>query len=126
MKVVLAALLLALMSDAASAQTSTIHKLTWALTGFSAGTTNLPWLELDVLETGRYMAAHGAVLSETRQLSPVTGTCAKTSTGFYCNLQIDRNSYFLDVDVQLNGKITGRDAAGNVLPEATATLHSRQ
>jgi hypothetical protein len=114
---------LAVLSSAAAAQT---YKLTWALTDFSAGGVNFPWLELDIMQTGRYLAAHGAVLTETRQLSPVTGTCVAVGNGYFCNLQVDRNSYFLTVDSQLNGKVTGRDGAGNLLPEATAKLYSKQ
>ena len=121
MKTLVAALLLAVLSNAASAQT---YKLTWSLTGFTAGGVSFSWLELDVMETGRYMAAHGAVLTVSRQLSPVTGTCARDGNGFFCHLQVDRNSYFLSVDGQLNGKITGRDGLNNTIPEATAKLHS--
>jgi hypothetical protein len=103
------------------------HRITWALTGFTAGGTAFPWLELDVVELGRYISAHGAILTEARQLSPATGTCARVAAGgFFCNLQIDRNSYFMSLDAQLNGTITGRDGSGNVLPESVVTLHSRQ
>lgn len=123
MKKLIAVLLLASLSGSALAQT---YKLTWTLTGFSSGGVNFPALELDVVSSGRYMSAHGAILTETRQLSPASGTCVQITGGFYCNLQIDRSSFFLAVDTKLNGKLTGRDAAGTVLPEATATLASTQ
>jgi hypothetical protein len=123
LKSIITALLLAAVSNAAVAQT---HKVTWALTDFSAGSTSFSWLELDVVETGRYMSAHGAILTQAKQLSPVSGTCAPISSGYFCNLHIDRSSYYLSLDTKLNGKVTGRDAAGNSLPEATATLYSRQ
>lgn len=124
MKQILAALVMAALCGPAWAQT---YKITWSMTGFVAGGTTFPWLELDVVELGRYMAAHGAILTEARQLSPATGTCSRVTTGgHFCNLQIDRNSYFLTLDAQLNGKMTGRDASGNALPEATLTVHSKQ
>ncbi len=58
MKSIINALLLAAVSNAALAQT---YKVTWVLTDFSAGGTSFSWLELDVVETGRYMSAHGAI-----------------------------------------------------------------
>lgn len=124
MKTLWTAALLAVFAMPAWAQT---YKVTWTLTGFTAGGTPFSSLELDVQETGRYLAAHGALLTETRQLSPVTGTCARLNNGgFFCNLQVDRNSYFLTLDSQLNGKITGRDSSGNTIPESTATLYRRE
>jgi hypothetical protein len=122
-KNVFAGLLLLIVSNIACAQS---YKITWALTGFSSGGINFPWLELDILETGRYLAAHGAILTENRQLSPASGTCVPTTDGYFCNLQIDRNSVFLTLDKQANGRLTGRDGSGNALPEATMTLHSVQ
>jgi hypothetical protein len=124
LRILTVAIVLACLSTSAAAQAT--YKLTWKVTGFLAGGVDFPWLELDVATTGRYLAAHGAILTESRQLSPASGTCVQTVTGYVCNLQIDRNSYFLSVDAQLNGKLTGRDAAGNALPEATVTLHSKQ
>ncbi len=123
MKTLVIILLLTSLSSSAWAQS---YKLTWAVTDLNVGGVNFPLLELDVMQTGRYMAAHGAVLTQSRQLSPASGTCSPIPGGYFCNLQIDRSSFFLSLDNQLNGKITGRDSAGNALPEATATLLLKQ
>ena len=123
MKQLGAVLFFALLSTTATAQT---YQMAWVLTNFSAGGTAFPLLELDIEDTGRYFAAHGAILTQSRALSPVSGTCARVTTGFFCNLQIDRSSYFMSLDANFNGKISGRDGSGNALPESTATFQKPQ
>ncbi len=124
MKGMRAALLLLLAASVAAAQAT--YKLTWSVAGFVVGGTTFSTLELDIAETGRYLSAHGAILTEARQLSPVTGTCSRTTTGYFCNLQVDRSSLFMAVDNQLNGRIFGRDGSGTALTEVAMTLLSRQ
>ena len=82
--------------------------------GLFAGGGQQVALAVDMNIGDRYLAVNGAITSDNGLSSPATGTCFLTAnfSGAFCNLQIDQFSYTLDLDSNLNGTITAKDANG--------------
>lgn len=78
-------------------------------------------LALDIDLGDEYMAANGVMKAGALGV-PATGTCFFTSTGgVFCNLQVDQDSYSVDLSVQLSGTLIVKGANGTIVD--TAPIH---
>jgi len=79
-------------------------------------------IRLDLDLGSRYISAHGVVVNEIGS-APATGTCVITAlNGIFCNLQIDQNSYTLDIQASLSGTVSVKNQAGLILETGIVTV----
>lgn len=82
--------------------------------GIIAGNTTWEKLALDVSSTRSSFITAAGVIGTDYFASPATGTCFATDNGgAYCNLQVDQYSINLELDGNLNGTISVKNALGN-------------
>lgn len=121
MKRVIAGLLLAgsVMAD----QGSSDFSVDILLTGVQIGQVTDDVMRLDLDVGARFISAHGAVVDTEGTSYPGAGSCFVTNSGgVFCNVQIDQFSYSLDLDQNMEGTVTVKDAAGSVLDTGTARI----
>jgi hypothetical protein len=81
---------------------------------------NLTRLRIEIDTDGVFMGAHGAGNFNM----PATGTCFPLADGrMYCNFQADQLSFNLELQRNLSGTITSKDASGFITDTAPVSLY---
>lgn len=121
MKKAMIATVLAFAASTASAQSD--FALTFAVPdGLTAGTSTYNEIRLDADIGSRFISTHG-VLSDGEFWAPATGSCFATGVGgVLCNVQADQYSITMDMDGNLSGTATMKNANGMVVD--TSSVHA--
>lgn len=91
--------------------------------GVTVGGLSLTEIRLDLDVGTRFISAHGVALDELGLSVPATGTCFVTaSNGIFCNIQVDQNSYTLDLGPTLVGNIFLKNEFGVIAETGTVFI----
>lgn len=79
--------------------------------------------EIDLVQGPRYFTVNGSFGTADGLASPATGTCFYTSSsGIYCNVQIDHLSVNMAIEASLSGTATMKGGDGATLSTTPVTI----